>query len=224
MSTNAEHEYPYPYPYYEEKTGKVNCQICGKPFSIISPRHLKKHDVTHKEYKLKFPDAPLANEEFAVKSLYGRHKDMFKPNEPDNYTLTDESIIGEGEIVDKEIITIKEFKSSKKDDTPLDPVTSTKKRIFNHLSMYLHNVRQDYFIEEKTLGGLVRFRYISDFADPVLKINVEFPDMFWHNQGAFIDPLRDKKLKSGGWKVIKIRGNLPSLKKIEKSIQGYIKN
>jgi len=222
MSTNTEHEYPYPYPYYEEKTGKVNCQICGKPFAIISPRHLKKHEISHAEYKLRFPDAPLANEEFAVKSLYGRNKDMFKPSEPkevDDYTLTDESIIGEEEIVDKEVITIKEFGVTEKNDTPLDPVASMKKRIFNHLSMYLHNIRQNYFIEEKTLGGLTKFRYISDFADPVLKINVEFPDVFWHNQDAFNDPLREEKLKSGGWRVIKIRGAAPSLKKIEMIIQ-----
>lgn len=219
MSTNIEHEYPYPHPYYEEKTGKVNCQICGKPFSIISPRHLKKHNVTHSEYKLKFPDAPLANEEFAVKSLYGRNKDMFvtnKHDEPDNYTLTDDSIIGEEEIVDKEVITVKVIKT---DTKPLDPVASMKKRIFNHLSMYLNNIRQNYFIEEKTLGGMTKFRYVSDFADPVLKINVEFPDAFWHNQDAFVDPLREEKLKSGGWKVIKIKGTAPSLEKIEKCLQ-----
>jgi hypothetical protein len=169
MTTSNEHEYPYPYPYYEEKTGKVNCQICGKPFAIISPRHLVKHDITHAEYKLRFPDAPLTNEEFAVKSLYGRHKDEF--------TLTDDSIIGEEEIVDKEIITIKEFESTEKDDTPLDPVANMKKRIFNHLSMYLHNIRQDYFIEDKTLGGLTKFRYISDFADPVIKIKGSAPSL-----------------------------------------------
>ena len=221
MNKNTEHEYPYPYPYYEEKTGKVNCQICGKPFAIISPRHLKKHKITHSEYKLKFPDAPLANEEFAVKSLYGRHKDMFKGSdpEPDDYTLTDENIIGEEEIVDKEVIKIKEFGTTQKNDTPLDPVASMKKRIFNHLSMYLHNIRQNYFIEEKTLGGLTKFHYISDFADPVLKINVEFPDTFWHNQDIFVDPLREEKLKSSGWKVIKIKGNSPSLEKIEKCLQ-----
>lgn len=222
MATSNEHEYPYPYPYYEEKTGKVNCQICGKPFAIISPRHLKKHDISHAEYKLRFPDAPLANEEFAVKSLYGRHKDMFKvnePKEPDNYTLTDESVIGDEEIVDKEVIIIQDLGVTKKDGTLLDPVARMKKRIFNHLSIYLHNIRQNYFIEEKTLGGLTKFRYISDFADPVLKINVEFPDTFWHNQDIFIDPLREEKLKSGGWKVIKIRGNAPSLEKIEKCLR-----
>ena len=222
MTTSNEHEYPYPYPYYEEKTGKVNCQICGEPFSIISPRHLKKHDITHAEYKLRFPDAPLANEEFAVKSLYGRHKDMFKTSEPvekDDYILTDESIIGEEEVVDKEVIIIKELGVTKNDSSPLDPVANMKKRIFNHLSMYLHNIRQNYFIEEKTLGGLTKFRYISDFADPVLKINIEFPDTFWHNQDVFTDPLREEKLKSGGWRVIKIRGNAPSLEKIEKCIQ-----
>lgn len=219
MTINNEHEYPYPYPYYEEKTGKVNCQICGKPFAIISPKHLKKHDITHSEYKLRFPDAPLTNEEFAVKSLYGRNKDMFvtnKHDKPDDYTLTDGSIIGEEEIVDKEVITIKLTETESK---PLDPVASMKKRIFNHLSMYLNNIRQNYFIEEKTLGGITKFRYVTDFADPVLKVNVEFPDTFWHNQDVFIDPLRDEKLKASGWTVIKIRGRAPSLEKIEKNLQ-----
>jgi len=222
MSANNEHEYPYPYPYYEEETGKVNCQICGSPYSIISPKHLKKHDITYKQYRLKFPDAPVTNEEFAIKSLYGRNKDMFKPKEepePDEFTLSDDSVIGDEEVVDEEIIKIQDFGIVEKDDTPLDPIAKMKKTIFNHLSMYLPNVRQNYFIQEKTLGGQTTCNYITDFADPVLKVNVEFPNTFWHNQDPYHDPLREEKLKDSGWKIIKIKGAGPSLKKIEHALQ-----
>ena len=47
----------YSYPLFDEN-GKVNCQICGKPFMVISPRHLSgKHKIQYGEYKLRFPDS-----------------------------------------------------------------------------------------------------------------------------------------------------------------------
>ena len=67
----------YPYPLFDENE-KVICQLCGKPFMVISPRHLSgKHEIKYSEYKLRFPDAPLSSAEFTAKSKYGKMKGVF---------------------------------------------------------------------------------------------------------------------------------------------------
>ena len=64
----------YPHPLFSEDK-KVVCQICGKPFQVISPKHLAQHNLRYAEYKLRFPDAPLSNSEFAASSKYGKNGD-----------------------------------------------------------------------------------------------------------------------------------------------------
>jgi very-short-patch-repair endonuclease len=75
-------------------------------------------------------------------------------------------------------------------------------------------------IQVFSINGRLFFEFISDIADPVLKVNVEFPQAFWHNRGAYEDPLRDIKLEEYGWKVIRINSKSPSLKDIEEAIKG----
>ena len=53
----------YPYPFFDEK-GKVICQVCGKAYLVISPPHLKTHNLIYSDYTTRFPDAPLSNKEF----------------------------------------------------------------------------------------------------------------------------------------------------------------
>lgn len=40
---------------------KFKCEICGKEFKAINNTHLKKHGITVKEYKEKFPNAKIGN-------------------------------------------------------------------------------------------------------------------------------------------------------------------
>lgn len=221
MSTEN-NEYPYPYPYYDEKSGKVNCQLCGKPYLVISPMHLKKaHNIKYEEYKLRFPDAPLSSEEFAVRGLYGKNKDMFNPTveEPvgEEVIITEEDYPDE---VDEEEIKIEELKESvkPKKEKSADPIIAMKRKVFNHLSLYLTNVRQDYIVEEKTLGGKTKYSYITDFCDPVLRIIIDFPNTFWHNQDSFQDPLKKEKLTQDGWRWIEIKSKAPNLEDIEKEL------
>ena len=42
--------------------GKINCQICGKECSQITPAHLRTHNITVADYKNKFPEAPIRSE------------------------------------------------------------------------------------------------------------------------------------------------------------------
>lgn len=45
----------------------INCKICNREFEQITSTHLKRHDISVKEYKLLFPDAPIFTEEGRVK-------------------------------------------------------------------------------------------------------------------------------------------------------------
>jgi hypothetical protein len=207
----------YPYPLMD-KDGKLICQLCGESFLVISPKHLGKHDIRYSEYKLRFPDAPLSTSEFAASSRYGRVKNIFDDEEiivEDEMENLEEEFEGmeDPEIVeeidiDKLTQTIHQYK---------DPMQQRKSKILDHLRSFFSNIQQDYMIQLIDGGGFLRSEFITDFADPVLKIDIEFPDVFWHNEG-FLDPNRDNKLKVYGWKIITISGNGPSSEKISKCI------
>ena len=180
----------YPYPLYDEK-GKVNCQICGQPFLVISPRHLKKHNVKHADYVKRFPEAPLSNQEFAARGKYGKNKDLFI--HPEN-----EEIIGEDILVDEpdieEMDDVEKF--MKTEMKAIDPIRSMKIRLRDHLRLYFSNVKMDYLIRQFGTDENLKFEFITDCCDPVLKVVIQFPDrdsaVNWYNSDAYqaIIPLR----------------------------------
>ena len=186
---------------------------------VISPRHLSgKHDIQYGEYKLRFPDAPLSSAEFNAKSKFGKVKGVFDDDveveelneiEREFAELEDPEVHSEVEIdISKLTETIRRHK---------DPMEAKKSKILEHLRTFFSNIQQDYVIHLIDGGGQLNEEYITDFADPVLKVNVEFPDTFWHNQG-YIDLMRDEKMKSYGWKIIKVPGQSPSRKKMTEII------
>ena len=229
----AAHEFPYPYPYYEEKTGKIICQLCGKPFLVISPKHLLKHNITYNEYKLTFPDAPLSSEEFKIRGTHGRIKDLFEPKEPEpedeigeEILITEEEYPPEDvegmiqEALDEEEEKITKLAKSAEKKKNTDPITSMKRRVYDSLSMYYSNVKQDFIVEDKTIGGKTKYSYITDFCDPVMRVIFDFPNTFWHNTDFFIDPMKMEKLRQDGWKIIVIKSKAPTVKEIERAIVG----
>ena len=220
-----EHEFPYPHPYYDEKTGKVICQLCGKPFITISPRHLKKHDITYGDYKDTFPDAPLSSEEFSIRSVYGKNKEMFDDPEPKVEVIEIEELdqprrdIPEDKGPDIEELEILKLKKEV-NVRPLNPSEQEQKHILTYLSTIFPNVKKDYFIEEKTITGHLKYRYVTDYADPVMKIAFYFPRTFWHNEDVFsMDPGRDNNLKEDGWKVVKVPQMKPKLTDIDEALK-----
>ncbi len=98
-----------------------------------------------------------------------------------------------------------------------DPFQEKKGKVIDYLRTFFTNIKQDYMIQLIDGGGKLNYEFITDFADPVLKINIEFPDVFWHNEG-FFDLTRDQKMESYGWKVIRINGNSPSPEKMSRVI------
>jgi very-short-patch-repair endonuclease len=204
----------YPFPLYDEK-GKVVCQICGKSFMTISPRHLRNHNVSYSDYFKRFPNAPKSNEEFAARSKYGKDKVIFKDQEEK------EDIIGEDILVeeDPEIVELPIQKEVERLINKVSPMENMKNKFRDHLQLYFTNIKQDHLIREFGKDHRLKFEFITDFCDPALKVVIQFPDTFWHNREISVDLNKKLKLEQCGWKVIEILGASPDLKKIDEEIK-----
>lgn len=193
----------YPYPLFDENK-KVVCQICGKSYLVISPPHLRTHDVSYDEYQNRFPDAPLSSKEFIKRGKLGKQKD--------------DVIINEEIIVEEEVDVILEFQKS--EVQKLDPMMQMKRKILNHLKYKISpNVEMDYLIQQYGTDGKLKFEFITDFCDPMLKVVIQFPNTFWHNHDLMIDLNKTVKLEQYGWKVIKIASNDPSYDLLNEAIE-----
>jgi uncharacterized Zn finger protein (UPF0148 family) len=120
------------YPVFDEK-GKIVCQICGKAFQFISPRHLKKHQVTMEQYRKRFPNIPLTTKQFNAKSKYAKYKDLLEVKTEEEQIIEEDPIIEELDLQEELRKTVRK----------LDPMQSMKKRILDHLRIYFTNVEQD---------------------------------------------------------------------------------
>jgi len=67
-----------------EESKFVICEICGKEFEMISPTHLKKHNLTTKEYKEVFPEAKLSSKVRNQKITEGQTGAIFTESRKDN--------------------------------------------------------------------------------------------------------------------------------------------
>jgi len=205
----------YPYPLFDEK-GHVACQICGKSFLTISPQHLKKHNIKFADYFKRYPNAPKTSDQFDARSKYGKDKTIFKDQE-------EKSMLG-NELVVEEEPDVEEFPMQKELERIIKfqtPMEKTKNKILEYLRLYYSNMEMDYFIRQYgKQDDRLRFEYITDYCDPVLKIVVQFPDTFWHNrEDHLVDSVKKTKMEQFGWLVVEIYGNNPKLEFIGKVIQ-----
>lgn len=200
------------FPAFDEETGRVICQICGKKYLVISPRHLDKHNITHPDYTKRYPSAPLSSKEFNAKSKYGKVKDLFTPTE--NNEL-EEVVVNEEPNIEDDI----DIEKILKEKSHRDPVKESKSQVLDTLKSYFTNVRSDYLIEEfGQQSGKLKYHFITDFADPILKVVVQFPNTFWHNRDVHIDPLKNQRLEECGWKVLVIEGRSPKPHDVQKVV------
>ena len=195
----------YSYPFFDKK-GKVVCQICGKAFLVISPKHLDKHNIVYADYTKRFPDAPLSTQEFKARGKFGKNK-LFENEE-----------IGLEQLVDEKDPEIEELDIEKliKPQKAVTPMDAMKARILDHLRLYFANIRQDYMISQFGTDNRLKFEFITDYCDPILKVVVQFPDTFWHNMEAAIDLNKNVKLAKYGWKVVEVPSPNPSFKLIDR--------
>ena len=211
----SEQSSEFKYPKFNQK-GKVLCQICGKDYMILTPSHLKTHDLSYSEYKDKFPGAPLTNEEFKALSMYSK---------PNKYTQEDIDILGSEIVIDDVPVIDDEFELPKNQIAKefSTPMEAKKYEIFTFLANFFPDIKMYYLIEIFDIQHNLIFSAVSDFADPFLQVNIQFPETFWHNQDANgEDPNRTHKLAANGWKTITVKSNSPSIKAIEKSIRKYM--
>jgi len=207
----------YPFKFVDED-GKVLCQLCGKPCQIITPRHLGLHSITFADYKKQFPKAPISSKEFNARSVYGREKGIFVKktlDELENTGVFDK----EDEIAVLEEPEISQLIIEEVTDTSKDICNISKNRILDFLRTLFTNIKKDYLIQVFTPDKQLVFETISDFADPVRKINIEFPKTFWHNQDVYIKPSRNVLLKQEGWTVIEIKSKSFNLQEVENIIK-----
>jgi len=204
-----------PYPPFDEKTGKIHCQICGNKYLVISPKHLIKHRINHSDYTKRYPNAPLSSKEFNIKSKYGRVKNLFEPTEVTDPEELEEVIVNEEPNIEDDI----DIEKILKEKTYKDPVKQSKAQVLDTLRSYFSNIRQDYMIEEYgPMSGRLKYQYITDFTDPVLRIVIQFPNTFWHNRDVNIDPLKNYKMREDGWKVLVVKSKAPRRKDIQKVV------
>jgi len=218
----------YSYPFVTEQ-GKVICQICGKDYLIISPRHLKTHNITFDEYKLRFPEAPISSKEFNKLGKVGKDKNVFVEQELASIDeeekkikkmLEEEDDIPEKDVdptIEQEIDFEKVYKERPQKDK--DVCVLSKDKILDHLRAFYTNIKKDHMIQVFNIQDFLLFEFVSDFADPILKVNIEFPNTFWHNRMPYEDINRDKKLAEYGWKVIRINSRAPTFKDIQEAIE-----
>ena len=204
----------------DEKVVSVRCEICGKEFQRITPMHLRTHNVTMDEYKIKYPDSPITS----FTATRRKVADVFKDQE--SKTIETEDKIYEEEELDTDVI-IEELNF---DEIPDHDVTETyvdtdqvdycsvqKDTVLEILKKFFSNVKKDYLVRERNVNGSILYECITDFADPVLKIDIEFPNTFWHNQEPW-NTSRDQRLKEFGWTVVNIYSKAPTFKDINKAI------
>lgn len=211
----------YSYPFFNED-GKVNCQLCGKPFLVIAPKHLATHKIVYSEYKLRFPNAPLSCEEFEGRSKHGKEKQIFVKQSLEEIKKEDEEIKEEIEVLEdpsiEEEINIEKALTRDISDTG-DICDRSKNKILDVLRSFYTNIRKDYMIQIYSIDGHLIFESISDFSDPVLKVNIEFTNCFWHNKDSYIKPNRNVTLRQYGWQVIEIKSKSPTFEQIKKAIE-----
>ena len=201
------------YSEYNEQ-GKIICQICGKPFSIIAPSHLKKHNVTLDEYKNKFPDVALTSKQFNTSRKY-ETSDMFTPKEP----VIETPINVEKPDADPIFEDLQKQTQVKPKAEKLDSMSLNRLRILKDIQKYYKHTQQNYLIQKFVNTSKLKYEFITDYADPILKVIVNFPKTFWHNNDSFPDATKNNKLMIDGWKIIEIHSTTASTKDIDNALK-----
>jgi hypothetical protein len=204
-----------PFEPFDNK-GKVVCQICGKSFLVISPRHIAVHKIKYADYTKRYPTAPLSSDAFNVKSKYGKNSTLFVDDADLKGDLLDEEIMvdEEPELDDLEF----ENEMHKIMEEVRDPMAAQKLRVLDHLRLHFANIEKDYMVRHYAPNKNLIYEFVTDFCDPVLRVVIQFPNTFWHNNDKHIDPLKNRKLEEQNWKVLIVDSRAPTPRDIDKVI------
>lgn len=223
----------YTYPEFD-KEGKVICQLCGKALNIISPSHLRKHEMSLEQYKERFKDLKITGEKYRTVQKFC-HATLFAPQAKPLTQIMEEVLVNEPKepteddiknmALTKEVLNaIEQQKTTESEiEKPKirNPMQDMKARILELLKRYFIHVQQNYTVQEFAPSGHLLLECITDFADPVTKTVINFPKTFWHNKNP--DPAVNTRMSEYGWKVIEIHSLAPSNKEISEVVEPYRK-
>jgi len=199
---------------YFNDQGLVLCQVCMKPFQVISATHLKKHEMTIEKYKLTYPDAPLSSKIFMAKNKF-KDSEIFKDDEKNQFGNSVKTNIDVNDIrklaKKAETVVVKPPAS----ETNLPPILKNKVDIRSFLKKAYTRIAENYFIEKFDQYGGLTYCYITDIVDLQTKTIFDFPNTFWHNRDARQDGLRNKKLIEDGWTIKTIIEQYPTVKDVQ---------
>jgi len=219
------------YPEFSEK-GEVICQECGKEIQIITGSHLRKHGMTKKDYTIKYPNAPLSGQRFHLtmkhykaKSLTTEEKKYEDPSQEVDEVLDGESAPTIEEI--KELIKDQDFSDLVESQSRIPPVPEVlvdplgqtpkdKLQLISFIRKRFPFAQNNYMIKKfNTHTTFLDYEIITDIADPISKVDFEFPNAFWHNRMPLEDVHRNLKLTRDGWKVLTITDRAPRVEHVK---------
>lgn len=211
--------------HYDEN-GLIICQICGNPYHFITPKHLKKqHEMTTKEYREMYPDVPMAK-----KGYYNTLKEKKESRKIADVETSIEPVIEElnlNESFDCDDAVFKECESIVKladrkvpvPEKSVDPMDD-KINIIRYLKLSFPGIKNNYMFKKKAPNGNIEYQFITDMADPYLKIVFDFPNSFWHNEQTGVSSnVRNQMLKSYGWKIIEVKSSMPKVSHVESKLK-----
>jgi len=180
--------------------GKAICQECGVAFKLVSPAHLKTHNMTLAEYKLKYPECPISSSAYKASRYTFKDSVLFKNIEG----------ISSTPIEDEEEIEINVNKS-KHTVLKLEGVPKNKADILEFLHKAYPCLENNYSVEKRHfVDNSLLWKYITDMADPVKKVLFDFPNSFWHNNDPYPDSQKMDKLKEDGWIIVVVDKHYPT--------------
>jgi hypothetical protein len=228
----------HPYPLTDEK-GDCVCQLCGKAFKVLTLSHLQKtHQTDMQTYRKRFPEAIVTSQQTKARMKYSAILDrgdssLIEEVVDNSDTITDKDSgsnnkgnkISERNYLDQLIEktlnpfeSIEERKYADFESLPAKGALQDQRNsILEVLKRYFPNMQSNCLVRRTSPSGTLSFEFITDFADPVMKVIVDFPDMGWHNKDKFHTPvsLKDSKLKASGWKIIRILKGQDLIERLE---------
>lgn len=215
----------------------VKCLLCDKELNKSLICHVRIiHGITPKEYLKKFPSASLHSDEYAEqlknlahtidwtnKKKRGKRKkydgdtdkqvsDFLKEEYSSNYSDFEEFkkdfFHTEEKKPKKEEHVIKQPYKNSRMNTEIDKV-----QILTFLdgAFPKHIIENNFSIEKKSpCGNIMEYVILTDIAIPTLKLDFEFPNTYWHNQGDHLYN-RFQLLIADDWKIITISSKNPTI-------------
>jgi len=226
---------------YDEK-GNVFCQICGRAYIKIPPSHLALHGATVKTYRETYPDFPLNGKNCAPRKPKAKIEDLLISAEEllnvttvpdiklDPISLEKQDIIQDKDIEHipkvpkieeiKEITDLNEVKNPKT-VKERDFLPDGKYEIFIFLKGFFPSLQNNYYIDKIDIERRLLYRCVTDITDPQKKLVFDFPNAMWHNWDAQSEVDKRTRLKSDGWKVVKVLSKNPSVQDLIESLKSY---